>query len=130
MAREGQRYTHLDVWRNIREHLKPYGNPYLLAEFWDDGRDFLNGDMWDASMNYYGFCRPVRLFFGEPEWQIFRHIYTQEREYIDASTFAKLLSQALEVLPFQIQNLQRDWLLTLVYLKKKFILFILDMMNL
>ncbi len=110
MAREGKRYTHLDVWRNIREHLKPYGNPYLLAEFWDDGRDFLNGDMWDASMNYYGFCRPVRLFFGEPEWQIFRHLYTHEREFIDASIFAKLIEQALEVLPFQIQNLQYNLL--------------------
>ena len=110
MAREGNRFTHIDVWRNIRQHLKPYGNPYLLAEFWDDGRDFLNGDMWDASMNYYGFCRPVRLFFGEPEWQIFRHLHSRKREFIEASTFAKLFLQALEVLPFQIQNLQYNLL--------------------
>ncbi len=110
MAREGDRYTHQNVWRSIRKNLKPFGNPYLLAEFWDDGHDFLKGDMWDASMNYYGFCRPVRLFFGEPEWQIFRHMSAEPPKFLDAQNLSELFNQAFEELPFQIRNLQYNLL--------------------
>lgn len=110
MAREGLRFKHEEVWRGIREYLKPLGNPYLLAEYWDDGRSFLQGDMWDACMNYYGFSRPVRLFFGEPEWHVFRNYCEQPRNYLDASDLAVQFTQALEELPFQVQNLQYNLL--------------------
>lgn len=110
MAREGSRFKHEEVWREIRSHLKPEGNPYLLAEFWDDGRSFLQGDMWDGCMNYYGFCRPVRLFFGEPEWHVFSQFSTDTRSYLNAHELANQFSQALVELPYQIQHLQYNLL--------------------
>ncbi|MDO4620088.1 MAG: alpha amylase N-terminal ig-like domain-containing protein [Lachnospiraceae bacterium] len=57
-----------EVWPEIRKHIREV-NPeaYVLAEHWDDCTDFLQGDAWDATMNYYGFGRVIRQFYGSPD---------------------------------------------------------------
>ena len=105
MAREGQGPPYLEIWREIRSQLKKVNpNAWLMAEFWDDPFEFLQGDCWDASMNYYGFLRPVRRFLGETDWVLKGQVTPQK------GCTAKELKTSLDLvrtkLPFQIQNQQ------------------------
>ncbi len=55
-----------EVWREVRKSLKTVRKDlYLVGEDWDDSILYMQGDMWDATMNYYGVSRPVRSWMGE-----------------------------------------------------------------
>ena len=66
LARNKTVDVHREVITEIREQLKTC-NPhlYLLAEDWTDCSVDLQGDAWDATMNYFGCARPIREFVGE-----------------------------------------------------------------
>lgn len=55
-----------EVWREVRSSLKKV-NPqiYLVGEDWNDASEYLEGDMWDATMDYYGSGRLLRSWMGE-----------------------------------------------------------------
>ena len=62
--------TQLDkvLWPEIRNELKALSNPpYIIGEHFGDGTPYLQGNMWDASMNYLGFTRPMRKFLGDSD---------------------------------------------------------------
>lgn len=66
MARNDMLQLHHVVWPEIRKSIKEENKEaYLLAEDWSDCDEFLKGDEWDSSMNYFGFTRPIREFVGE-----------------------------------------------------------------
>ncbi len=69
MARNGAHQLDLEVWRELRQAIREE-NPqaYILAEDWGDCAEHLQGDQWDAPMNYFGFGRPVRQLVGENDW--------------------------------------------------------------
>src|SRR5205823_2550478 len=52
-----------DFWREFRRRVRA-GNPeaYIVGEVWTDARHWLQGDMWDAVMNYI-FARASIAFF-------------------------------------------------------------------
>ncbi len=108
MAREGnQDKLYREVWGEIRTELKALGaDKYLMAEFWEDPEEFLQGDMWDACMNYFGFLRPVRAFLGERDWFLKGAVGKKRGEATNAATLERSLRQSRSKLPFQIQNLQ------------------------
>ena len=56
------------LWPEIRESIRAV-NPqaYILAEDWGDCAQYLQGNEWDAPMNYYGCGRVIRQFLGEPD---------------------------------------------------------------
>ncbi len=55
-----------EVWREVRKELKGVKEDcYLVGEEWDDASEYLNGDMWDGTMNYFGAGRPIRSWLGE-----------------------------------------------------------------
>ena len=65
-AREGHDQLYKLIWQEIRQELKALDpQKYLMAELWEDPEEFLQGDQWDACMNYHGFLRPIRAFLGE-----------------------------------------------------------------
>lgn len=54
------------VWRELRKSLhEERKDLYLVGEDWDDAHDYMKGDMWDATMNYFGSGRPIRSWLGE-----------------------------------------------------------------
>ena len=67
-ARQDELQLSHALWPEIRRSIRAE-NPqaYILAEDWGDCWDHLQGDEWDAPMNYYGCGRLIRQFFGEPE---------------------------------------------------------------
>lgn len=53
-----------EFWKKFRSAVKNTGKDKLiLAEHYDDVRDWLNGREWDSIMNYRGFMEPVSFFF-------------------------------------------------------------------
>ena len=55
-----------DVWKEVRKSLKGIKHDlYLVGEDWDDSTEYMQGDMWDATMNYYGVSRILRSWMGE-----------------------------------------------------------------
>lgn len=55
-----------EIWREVRQSLKSVKKDlYLVGEDWDDSSEYLQGDMWDGCMNYYGSGRILRSWIGE-----------------------------------------------------------------
>ena len=74
LARNQYADVHEEVLKEIREHLKKLNaESYLLAEDWTDCSDDLQGDCWDACMNYFGCARPIREFAGENDLFVARY---------------------------------------------------------
>ena len=63
LARQGADQLGLEIGRGIRQAVKEE-NPaaYLLGENFFDASPQLQGDNWDATMNYAGFMHPVRYW--------------------------------------------------------------------
>lgn len=57
-----------ELWPEIRKSIrKENKEAYILAEDWGDCGNYLQGDMWDSAMNYYGCGRVIRQFVGEAD---------------------------------------------------------------
>lgn len=66
LARNKKIDVHREVLKEIRKNLKAEREDlYLLAEDWADCSEDLQGDSWDATMNYFGCTRPIRNFIGD-----------------------------------------------------------------
>jgi len=57
-----------EIWKEVRTSIKTV-NPeaYIVGECWEDASTFLQGDQWDATMNYVGCSRPLRSWMGEED---------------------------------------------------------------
>lgn len=68
VGRRGSEQLCQDIWRDINKELRKVKKDlYLVGEDWDDSTLFLQGDMWNATMNYYGAGRPLRSWIGEKD---------------------------------------------------------------
>ncbi len=55
-----------EIWQNVRKAVKQTNvQAYIVGECWEDASAYLNGDQWDATMNYVGCARPLRSWMGE-----------------------------------------------------------------
>lgn len=108
MARMDERQMHHEIWPEIRKSIKGVNsNAYIMAEHWTDNREFLRGNEWDASMNYFGFGRPARQFAGEADEFLKRLInngFASARR--KAEGLARMFMQHLARLPYQIASVQ------------------------
>ncbi len=108
MARKNEAQLHHEVWPEIRRAVKGI-NPeaYILAEHMTDCIEFMNGSEWDASMNYFGFGRPVRQFVGELDEYVKRlEKYDFKSSKRRAEDLAKMFMQHLARLPYQLAVIQ------------------------
>lgn len=96
------------VWKEIRSSIKEVGaEKYILAEHWTDATDFLQGTEWDATMNYFGFTRPIRKMLGD-----FDHYHLFEKEFNEtikkanfkAKEFIEQFWEYTSKIPFVIQQ--------------------------
>ena len=104
VGRSGRDQLTKEVWKEVRKCLKSVSNElYLVGEDWDDSREYMTGDMWDATMNYYGVSRPLRSWMGErdrfltPGWG---HDPAREAGW-SAEETVKAISDAIASVPDQ-----------------------------
>ncbi len=68
VGRRGSEQLCQELWRDINLELRKVKNDlYLVGEDWDDSTLYLQGDIWNATMNYYGSGRPLRSWLGEKD---------------------------------------------------------------
>lgn len=63
-----------EVWREVCDairEVKP--EAFIIGEHWGDCSNYLQGDLWNTPMNYYGFGRIIRQFIGLPELFVSRN---------------------------------------------------------
>ena len=66
LGRHGSDQLCREIWRQVHDSLKAVRKDiYLVGEDWNDASEYLDNDMWDATMNYYGSGRPLRSWMGE-----------------------------------------------------------------
>lgn len=99
LGRHGSDQLCKEVWREVRRHLKAVKNDiYLVGEDWNDASEYLEGDMWDATMDYYGSGRPLRSWMGERDRFLtggWGHDPQADNEY-DAYTLAEALQSSMD----------------------------------
>jgi alpha-glucosidase len=68
VGRRGNDQFCQDIWKEVRSSVKET-NPqaYLVGENWGDASPYLQGNQWDATMNYLGCSRPLRSWMGESD---------------------------------------------------------------
>ncbi len=68
MGRNDEVQVAAEVWREIcaaiREEKR---DAFIIGEHWGDCYEYLQGDLWNTPMNYYGFGRIMRQFAGLPD---------------------------------------------------------------
>ena len=68
VGRAGSDQLCTEIWREMRRCLKGIRHDlYIVGEDWDDGSPYMQGDMWDGVMNYYGASRLLRSWMGESD---------------------------------------------------------------
>lgn len=94
-----------EVWREIRTELKGL-NPeaYIFTENMFDCREYLQGDMWDGSMNYMGFLRPVRKYLGEFDFTLSWAIGNKKDTVKNGIVFRNEMINHFAGIPYQIQR--------------------------
>ena len=100
-----------DIWRDVRESIKDTNkDSYIVAEHWTDSSEYLQGDMWDGTMNYFGFMRPLRRYLGEPDKFLNWKIDNLQMKINNGEIFKEEVSRHYGKLPHQLQNLQLNLL--------------------
>ena len=68
VGRRGKDQLCQEIWKEVHVAVKA-DNPkaYLVGENWSDAAPYLQGDQWDATMNYLGCSRPLRSWMGETD---------------------------------------------------------------
>ncbi len=92
------------LWPEIRRSIREE-NPqaYILAEDWGDCAEHLQGDEWDAPMNYFGCGRPIRQFFGQADMQLGRDPRIRRVPYaMTAEDLRARVTQHLAKLPYAL----------------------------
>ena len=102
---------HFNLWRDIREEIKSIKEEaYLVAEHWTDCKDYLQGDMWDSTMNYFGMMRPVRKYLGEEDRFLAWKTDNLNIKKENGNIFKEEVLNHFSRIPYQLQGLQLNLL--------------------
>lgn len=111
LGRRGEDQLCEELWREVRKAVKAENEQtYLVGEDWADSAPFLQGDMWDGTMNYFGCSRPLRSWMGETDRFIsegWGHNPKPTRAYTGKELQEALESQ-LRSLPSQMHPMQMN----------------------
>lgn len=111
VGRRGDDQLCEEIWREVRTAVKQENSQaYLVGEDWVDSTPFLQGDMWDATMNYLGSSRPMRSWMGETD-RYLTNGWGQQPKPTRAYTgreFAQALESHLVSVPAQMLGMQMN----------------------
>ncbi|WP_320120988.1 glycoside hydrolase family 13 protein [uncultured Sphaerochaeta sp.] len=111
VGRRGDDQLCEEIWREVRQAVKKENNQaYLVGEDWVDSTPFLQGDMWDATMNYLGSSRPMRSWMGEKD-RYMADGWGQNpgtTRAFNGIEFAQALQSHLQSMPQQMLSMQMN----------------------
>lgn len=71
------------VWREICDAIRQEKrDAFIIGEHWGDCYEYLQGNLWNTPMNYYGFGRIVRQFAGLPDLFLERNKEIMKAKYV------------------------------------------------
>lgn len=99
-----------EFWREFRQVVKK-ANPegYIVGEIWHEARHWLQGDMFDAVMNYIITNHVLSFFGGERLNLSWRHVDVNLSQ-IDAAAFASRMNAMFDLYDWQIHFAQMNML--------------------
>jgi len=99
-----------DFWREFRRVVKA-ANPeaYIVGEIWDDARRWLQGDQFDAVMNYI-FSRACLGFFGGESLDLSQRPGGYRLRRLDAAQFAAEIERLLALYDWEVTLAQLNLL--------------------
>ncbi len=107
-GRRGAEDYNGELFRSIRRRVKDLSSEaFLLAENWTDSLEYLDGEQWDAAMNYQGSARPIRRFLGgrdrftDPEESLAKPVRP-----LTGEEFAEAVGQYFARIPNQLAFVQ------------------------
>ncbi len=110
-GRRGSEQLCRDLWMDVQRELRKVKKDlYIVGEDWDDSTLFLQGDMWNATMNYYGSGRPLRSWTGERDRFLipgYGHA-PDEEENFTAEDMCAFFKAAVDSVPGQTPYLQMN----------------------
>ena len=97
-----------ELWPMIRKSIREENSEaYILAEDWGDCAGYLQGNEWDAPMNYVGCGRVIRQFLGLPDLFMERNEILRAVPYqMTAEDLESRVMQHLAKLPYAVQENQ------------------------
>ena len=111
LGRRGEDQMCEELWKEVRTSVKAENDQaYLVGEGWADSAPFLQGDMWDGTMNYLGCSRPLRSWMGETDRFLtdgWGHAPKPTRGYTGLE-LAQALESQLASLPSQMHPMQMN----------------------
>ncbi|MCJ8347841.1 alpha-amylase family glycosyl hydrolase, partial [bacterium] len=108
LARNLKYFDHYKIWSEIRQSIKSVQEDALiLTEYWAEASNYLQGDLWDSSTNYYGFLLPIRKYFG-----INLDQRNKKRYFQNTALLVHSLKQAYKEIPFSQALIQCNMLAT------------------
>lgn len=100
-----------EIWKEVRKSIKAVSpNDYILGESWIDSSAHLQGDQWDATMNYIGCSRPIRRWMGEEDrftCNNWGHSPRKVNEYSEMD-LTKAIDAQLDSIPAQMAQFQMN----------------------
>ncbi len=73
-ARNGEVQLADEVWHEVCKAIRDVNkDAIIIGEHWADCAEYLQGDLWNTPMNYYGFGRIIRQFAGLPDLFLMRN---------------------------------------------------------
>lgn len=108
MGRKDELQLSHELWPEIRRSIKEVNSQaYILAEEWGDCGAYLQGDEWDAPMNYYGCGRVIRQFLGEADLFMARNPILRNVKYkMTAADVKNRVTEHLAKMPYVLQENQ------------------------
>ncbi len=109
-ARHGDVQLADEIWPEIcaaiREEKR---DAIIIGEHWADASRYLQGDMWNTPMNYYGFGRIIRQFVGLPDLFLDRVKGLRDVHYeMQAEDVVRRTKDHYATLPGAIQDCQMN----------------------
>ena len=110
MAKNDEYQLEKEVWQGIcRAIHEEKADAMIIGEHWSDCSEYLQGDMWNTPMNYYGFGRLIRRFLGLEDLFLSRNKDLAKLSHrIDAGQFVRLAQDHYSVIPWTVAECQMN----------------------
>ena len=80
-----------EVWREVCDSIRSVKkDAFIIGEHWADCSEYLQGDLWNTPMNYFGFGRIMRQFAGLPD------LFLMRNEKINAVKYKMTAEEVVE----------------------------------